>query len=118
MLSLANVKAIQAANDYAKDDYYSRASTEGDVWQGKLWKEFGASKELCPEDFKAALQSMPNPERAAIDLTFSAPKSVSIAMVLNAAIKADRIGAHSKAVSDTLAEIEKTKYRLVLRIIA
>lgn len=109
MLSLANVKTVQAANYYAKDDYYSRSSSEGDAWQGRLWKQFGKSKALHPEAFQKALKSMPNPERAAIDLTFSAPKSVSIAMILSDTAKADMLAAHHQAVKDTLAEIEQSE---------
>lgn len=110
MLSLANVKMVQAANYYQKDDYYTRSSDNTDTWQGKLSKQYSQNGgQVTAEDFTAALKSMPNQERAAIDLTFSAPKSVSIAMVLDESKKADMLAAHNKAVADTLQEIEENE---------
>ncbi|MBP2631449.1 MAG: TrwC relaxase [Firmicutes bacterium] len=99
----------QAANYYEKDDYYTRSSDNADTWQGKLSQCYGQRSQLTAGEFNAALKSMPNPERAAIDLTFSAPKSVSVAMVLDETKKADMIAAHNKAVTDTLDEIEKNE---------
>lgn len=109
MLSLSNVKMVQAANYYEKDDYYTRVSDNNDMWQGKLSERYGQNSYLTAGEFNVALQSMPNPERAGIDLTFSAPKSISIAMVLDETKKADMLAAHNKAVTDTLAEIEKNE---------
>ena len=109
LLSLSNVKMVQAASYYDKDDYYTRSSDNHDMWQGKLSEQYGQSNNLTAGEFNAALRSMPNPERAATDLTFSAPKSVSIAMVLDEVKKADMIAAHNQAVADTLEQIERNE---------
>ena len=106
MLSIANVKAVQAANYYERDDYYIRSLDEQDRWQGQLRTHYSNQEYVTPDDFNRALHTMPNPGRAAFDLTFSAPKSVSIVMTLTAESKADMLQAHSQAVKETLKEIE------------
>lgn len=106
MLSISNIGLNQASSYYEKDDYYSRSSTDGDDWQGKLKNNYSFSDKFNPVEFNQALKSMPNPKRVGFDLTFSAPKSVSIAMVLNDNLKSEIINAHNKAVSETLKEIE------------
>lgn len=106
MLSIANVKAVQAANYYERDDYYIRSLDEQDQWQGHLKTDYSKHEYVTPDDFNRALHAMPNPERAAFDLTFSAPKSVSIVMTLTAEGKADMLKAHSQAVKETLKEVE------------
>ncbi len=106
MLSIANVKAVQAANYYERDDYYIRSLDEQDQWQGRLKTQYSKHEYVTPDDFNRALHAMPNPERAAFDLTFSAPKSVSIVMTLTAKSKADMLQAHRQAVNETLKEVE------------
>lgn len=106
MLSIENIGLRQASTYYSEDDYYTRDANKTDEWQGKLASKYTSVKEFSAQDFDNALKSMPNPERAAYDLTFSAPKSVSIAMVLDNEKKTDMIQAHNKAVKDTLKEIE------------
>ncbi len=40
MLSIANVKSLQAANYYERDDYYIRCLDEQDSWQGELSTQY------------------------------------------------------------------------------
>lgn len=107
MLSIANIGLHQASNYYKKDDYYTRKLDKDDSWQGRLASQYKHGEEFDPKDFDNALNSMASPKRVGYDLTFSAPKSVSIAMVLDDEKKADMLAAHQQAVKDTLKEIEK-----------
>ena len=129
MLSLANVSAAQAENYYEKDDYY----TQGDPnlqsdsqWQGKgsaaLQLEGSVDKQVfqqllhgrTPEGKSLHSKAINSKKhRAATDYTFSAPKSVSIA----ALIQKDKrvIQAHDTAVKTALEVLEnryaKTRVR-------
>ena len=98
MLSLANVSASQAENYYESDDYYTEddPDLESDSqWQGSgaenldlegpvdkavfqhlLHGQTPAGKSLHSKAIKA------DNHRAATDYTFSAPKSVSIAALI------------------------------------
>ena len=120
MLSLANVSAAQAENYYEKDDYY----TQGDPglqsdsqWQGNGAEKLGLTGAVNKQVFQQLLHGQTpdgkslhskriNPEnhRAATDYTFSAPKSVSIA----ALIQKDKrvIQAHDAAVKTALEVLE------------
>ena len=129
MLSLANVSAAQAENYYEKDDYYSRGESEQALypdinlnpdsqWEGKGAAALALSGEVDKRIFKQLLHGQTpngrslhgqaiNPEnhRAATDYTFSAPKSVSIA----ALIQKDKrvIAAHDAAVKTALTVLEQ-----------
>ncbi|MDQ0202872.1 MobF family relaxase [Pectinatus haikarae] len=109
MLSIANIGLNQAGTYYDADDYYTRTANKNDNWQGKLASRYSRGNDFNPTDFNSALKSMPNAKRVGYDLTFSALKSVSIAMVLDNNKKGDMLVAHNKAVSDTLTEIEKNE---------
>ncbi|WP_336151779.1 MobF family relaxase [Acinetobacter ursingii] len=105
----------------SKDDYYSKEN-QPSQWQGKLAHELGLSGEVKKEQF-IDLMSGKDPRdytnqlrqdkfnkkdantRLAIDLTFSAPKSVSIESLVNANI--DVMKAHELAVKKTLEKIEE-----------
>ena len=120
MLSLANVSAAQAENYYEKDDYYTRG--DRDLQSDTQWRGQGAAflqlegavdqavfKQLLQgktPDGKSLHSKAINPEnhRAATDYTFSAPKSVSIA----ALIQKDKrvIAAHDEAVKTCLQVVE------------
>ncbi|MBB5335821.1 MobF family relaxase [Pectinatus brassicae] len=124
MLSIDNIGLNQASTYYSEDDYYTRNLNKDDEWQGNLTQKYSNEKGFSPKDFDNALKSMPNSKRAAYDLTFSAPKSVSIAMILDNEKKADMIQAHNKAVTDTIKEIEAneieariTKNRITERVL-
>ena len=120
MLSLANVSAAQAENYYEKDDYYTQGDPDlqsDSQWQGngaeKLGLEGAVDKAVFQQllhgqtpDGKSLHSKAINPEnhRAATDYTFSAPKSVSIA----ALIQKDKrvIQAHDEAVKTALTVLE------------
>jgi conjugative relaxase-like TrwC/TraI family protein len=120
MLTSANVSAAQAASYYEKDDYYTQgeADLEADTeWQGKGAASLHLSGPVEPEIFQQLLQGQtpdgeslhsrqidPSNHRAATDYTFSAPKSVSIA----ALIQKDKrvISAHDQAVKTALSVLE------------
>ncbi len=95
MLSIANISSSSAASSYYElDDYYAKDSEEHkglSGWFGRGAKELGLSGRVEPDAFKAMLEGkLPNGielgrtedglkiHAPGIDLTFSAPKSVSI----------------------------------------
>jgi len=114
MLSLSKpLKAGDTAKYHKKDDYYLQ---EGGFWQGKGAEELGLAGQIDNDDFKAVLNGLrPGTEdklrqdknsikeRAGNDLTFSAPKSVSIMALADERVKT----AHDKAVSRVLDFIEQ-----------
>lgn len=121
MISLKTIhrsSAAKATHYYAdqKDDYYSRDGTAAQ-WQGKAGEALGLSGEIRQEDFLRALRGDFGPDvalsrsirldakaRAALDMTFSPPKSVSIQALVgkDAAV----IEAHDRAVTHALAFVE------------
>ncbi|MBI5587052.1 MAG: relaxase domain-containing protein, partial [Deltaproteobacteria bacterium] len=113
MVSITNINSGQAGHYYARDDYYSNSHGQ---WTGKGAETLGLRGEVEKEDFQRLLtgrdrhgddlvQPGPKVHRAGVDLTFSAPKSVSI---LSHVIGDDRVKeAHEKAVSSTLSHIEE-----------
>lgn len=114
MLSLSRVSAGQAGNYFTKDDYYTK---EQGQWQGKGAEALGLAGHVEKEDFKRLIQGLDregNPlvtsqngreHRAGVDLTFSAPKSVSILSEVVGDLRMRE--AHQQAVSRTLEFIEK-----------
>ncbi|MFZ2634188.1 MAG: MobF family relaxase [Desulfosalsimonadaceae bacterium] len=114
MLSLsAPLKAGDAAQYHKKDDYYLQ---EGGFWHGKGAEDLGLTGQIDHDNFAEVLKGLrPGTEeklrldknsitdRAAIDLTFSAPKSVSIMALADERVK----GAHDEAVSTILDYIEQ-----------
>ena len=122
MLSVSSIGSASGAADYyGKDDYYvtGEADTPGLEWGGKGAEKVGLTGKARPEDFKAVLEgkheAFKDPERpdaqadgkhrAGWDLTFSAPKSVSLAILVG---KDDRLDkAHDKAVNTAMAYAEK-----------
>ncbi|MEM6867564.1 MAG: MobF family relaxase [Cyanobacteria bacterium P01_C01_bin.121] len=120
MLSNANVSAAQAANYYEKDDYYTQGDPDlesDSQWQGKGAAQLHLSGPVDKQTFQQLLHGQtpagnnlhgrridPTKHRAATDYTFSAPKSVSIA----ALIQKDKrvIQAHDSAVKTALEVLE------------
>ena len=89
MLSVASVRSASGAAAYfAKDDYYTaEGSSEVSAWGGEGATELGLSGEIGKDAFEGVLNGvLPGGEavaqvenrRAGVDLTFSAPKSVSV----------------------------------------
>ncbi|MCH1986474.1 relaxase domain-containing protein [Achromobacter xylosoxidans] len=127
MISLKTVHrsaATRASHYYAdqKDDYYSRDGTAAQ-WQGKAAEALGLTGTIYNQDeFLAALRGDFGPDiklsksirldseaRAALDITFSPPKSVSIQALIGK--DAAAIAAHDKAVTAALEFIESELVR-------
>jgi Ti-type conjugative transfer relaxase TraA len=125
MLSISSRTAGSAASYYIhnqkdgqKEDYYSKEG-EGQ-WQGKGAENLGLTGTVSERDFVALAngfnpktgeklaQNAGQKERVAgFDLTFSAPKSVSIAMQVSNPIDAQKIQeAHDKAVTAALLFVQ------------
>ena len=115
MVSITNVSSGQAETYYQRDNYYS--SVTGD-WQGKGAEALGLQGEVRKEDFQRLLLGQDkignqlvsvggeeHKHRAGVDLTFSAPKSVSI---VSEVLGDSRVkDAHNEAVSKTLNYVEQ-----------
>lgn len=122
MLSVTKVKSTAKTTSYfAKDDYYVSNDPNHQKfsnWYGKGANELGLDGSVAAEDFKNILEGkLSNGQVIGVqkgmdlvhdpgrDLTFSAPKSVSIL----ALVYGDQrlLEAHNQAVKNTLDEIEK-----------
>lgn len=115
MLSISNVSNAAGASSYYEkaDDYYSQDCSPS-IWSGRAAKILNLTGEVKPEDFRALLDGrLPsgdqihraaNGRRGGTDLTFSAPKSVS----MQAMIGSDHrlFLAHESAVSRALEYAE------------
>ena len=125
MLSIGAIaSAAQGASYYEKDGYYAKDDPEhrdASAWFGKGAEALGLSGPVDPDTFKAILEGkVPDgsgtelgkrgkdgeiTHRPGRDLTFSAPKSVSIAALVGGDERI--VGAHDRAVQATLAWVEK-----------
>ncbi|AOR79410.1 MobF family relaxase [Novosphingobium resinovorum] len=117
--SVAALKsAAQASSYYEADDYYSEGGEAPSAWFGEGAKALGLVGEVDRAAFRSGLEGqLPNGQklgtirngerehRPGWDVTFSAPKSVSIM----AEVAGDRrlVGAHDKAVRTALDYIER-----------
>lgn len=102
----------------AADDYYAKDG-EAQVWQGKGAALLGLVGEVDADRFRQLLAGQVEPGRSnarrstrddakiriGIDLTFSAPKSVSLLALIGG--DAAVVAAHDRAVSLTLADVER-----------
>jgi conjugative relaxase-like TrwC/TraI family protein len=104
MLSISNIGNKQASSYYEKDNYYCRRDDMDNAWQGKLVELAELPPQVVREDFNAFIKG--RDERAGFDLCFSAPKSVSVAMVTDDQTRRDMVAAHDAAVASVLAKIE------------
>lgn len=121
MLSISVIKNSQAAVSYYEqaDDYYSEDGKAPTGWVGEGAAALGLSGEVDPGQFKALLEGrLPDStelgrggkdsereHKAGWDLTFSAPKSVSIVGLAGGDTRL--IEAHDAAVKAALATIER-----------
>ena len=125
MLSIGALSsAAQGASYYERDGYYAKDDPEhrdASGWTGKGAEELGLTGPVDPDTFRAVLEGkVPDGSgtelgrrgkdgeilhRPGRDLTFSAPKSVS----LGALVGGDKriVETHDKAVAATLAWVEK-----------
>ncbi len=124
MLSVASVRSASgAANYYGKDDFASadyyagKDAGEVSIWAGAGAEAVGLTGDVGKADLERTLNGeLPSGEkvgqvenrRAGIDLTFSAPKSVSLmAYVAGDKRILGKDGAHMAAVRQTMAWVEK-----------
>ena len=125
MLSIgALASAAQGASYYERDGYYAKDDPEhkaASAWAGKGAEELGLKGPVDPETFRAVLEGkVPDGSNTRLgrrgkdgeilhrpgrDLTFSAPKSVSIAALVGGDERI--VEAHDRAVAATLAWVEK-----------
>ena len=99
-----------AQSYYTKDCYYTRDINQQDHWQGKLCKQLA----LDENNFDAVQFNnliFENPKRAGYDLCFSAPKSVSVAMITDDNVRQDMLLAHNAAIEKVLNQIEEYETR-------
>lgn len=119
MLSVASVRSASGAAGYfAKDDYYTvDDSSEVSAWGGEGASDLGLTGEVAKDAFEGILNGiLPGGEgvaqvenrRSGVDLTFSAPKSVSLlAYVTGDKRILGENGANMKAVARAMAWVEK-----------
>lgn len=115
MLSIANVDSGSKAASYYEqsDDYYS-SDRSPSVWSGKAASALGLSGEVAASAFRDLLAGdLPNGahihnaaagRRGGTDLTFSAPKSISLQALAGGDTRL--LEAHETAVSRALAYVE------------
>lgn len=111
------ISAAQASTYYQNDNYYTRDQNEAaSEWFGEGARLQGLEGEVTAKEFQEVLEGelpdgtvvgmLSNREhRAGVDLTFSAPKSVSIMALVAGDDRVTR--AHMGAVKETLAWTEK-----------
>ena len=119
MLSTSNLKSAQAATYFEKDDYYSHEEGPNrSRWFGQGAERLNLSGGVEQETFQQILQGKspegqplfsrridPATRRAATDFTFSAPKSVSVAALVQGDSRV--IQAHHTAVDRALKVLEE-----------
>lgn len=114
MISIHGVSSAGAAFSYfsEKDDYY-RADASSAEWHGKGAAMAGLSGDVDSQDFRAVLEGKINGAQVGHadahapgwDMTFSAPKSVSIAALVN---RDERlVAAHDQATRAALDHVER-----------
>lgn len=117
MLSITNMTSEQASHYHKEEQNYYQKNNEIGVWQGKGAESLNLQGNISHEQFDRLCHGI-NPitdevlvdssKRAGTDLTFSAPKSVSILMELSSNDEELKIrAAHDKAVEETLKFIEE-----------
>ncbi|MEO0434303.1 MAG: MobF family relaxase [Cyanobacteria bacterium J06656_5] len=119
---MSNVSAAQAENYYDKDDYYTQdlqpsQPRPSSQWTGKGAATLGLTSDVTKSTFQTLLQGETpggqslharkidlTKHRAATDYTFSAPKSVSIAGLIQKDWRV--LAAHDQAVETALTILE------------
>ncbi|PSN13073.1 hypothetical protein C7293_17465 [filamentous cyanobacterium CCT1] len=119
MLSTSNLSAAQAETYYTHEDYYSaEEAAHPTKWVGKGAASLGLAGVVNQQEFSQLLSGQapdgqtltgkvvdPEKRRAATDFTFSAPKSVSIAALVQ---QDERVlEAHHQAVTKALSVLEE-----------
>jgi len=130
MLSITKIKNSSKTTKYfAKDDYYATNDSnhlKSSSWYGQGAQELNLENHVSSEKFQEILEGkLPNGKKIGVsrgqelihdagrDLTFSAPKSVSIMALV---YEDERlIEAHNQAVRKTLDEIEKNYLKVRIK---
>ena len=123
MFKATVISPQQAEHYYRQENYYSEEeSQQNSEWYGKGAEKLGLKGHVKSSDFSGLLHGeLPNgekfrkrppthseyKERAGVDLTFSAPKSVSLAVLVNGDKQLEE--AHREAVKTTL-QIAEERY--------
>lgn len=115
MMTVQTVSAGMATTYYNKDNYYTKDLSSLDSWQGVISKKLDLENtKIEPQIFDNFVKKMTernggndNKKRVGIDLTFSCPKSISLAMAKDDETKKDMLEAEQKAIKEALEEIEK-----------
>lgn len=115
MMTVQTVSAGMATTYYNKDNYYTKDLSSFDSWQGAISKKLDLENiKIEPKIFDNFVKKMTernggndNKKRVGIDLTFSCPKSISLATAKDIETKKDILEAQQKAVTETLDFIEK-----------
>ncbi|MFZ5996388.1 MAG: MobF family relaxase [Nitrospirota bacterium] len=114
MVSITGISTNQASHYFLKDDYYTRNIGK---WYGKGAEELSLAGEVKKEDFERLLKGLDpkgkelvgtgvnGEHRAGLDVTFSAPKSVSILAEVLGDTRVRQ--AHEKAINRTLNYLEQ-----------
>lgn len=117
MLSISRVNINQVSNYFIKDENYYAAEGFG-KWHGKLADEINYQgmveanvfdKEIKTLNEKALIQNKSNkkePPQIGIDMTFSAPKSCSIAMNMSDDLRKKIINTWNDSIKESLNHIE------------
>jgi conjugative relaxase-like TrwC/TraI family protein len=104
---------------HGRDDYYSGRGEAAGEWLGAGARELGLEGQVSAGEFTALLEgrdprapesrlraSSSQPEVAALDLTFSAPKSVSVLFAVAPEISETLVECHEEAVRAALGFLE------------
>jgi conjugative relaxase-like TrwC/TraI family protein len=119
MLSTSNLFAAQAETYYTKEDYYSaEEAAHPTKWMGKGAASLGLAGVVNQQEFSQMLSGQapdgrsltgkvvdPEKRRAATDFTFSAPKGISIAALVQQDARV--LEAHHQAVAKALSVLEE-----------
>ena len=109
MMSCSALTPAQAESYFEKEaEYYTKNMTNYDRWHGTLAETIGLKGECSKEQLDNMLKHIKEEgrERAGVDCTFSAPKSVSLAMAKDEKTRDDMRAAHQKAVARIADKIE------------
>ena len=111
MMSCSFLSSGQAGTYFQHEkDYYTKNLTNYDKWHGTLAETLGLENEVSKEQFDKMLDNINNDKgrdkRAALDCTFSAPKSVSLSLAKDQNTRDDMIKSHQVAVSKIANKIE------------
>ena len=122
MLTIATITPEQGEQYYQQENYYSKnAALENSSWWGKGAASLGLSGQISDssaytnvvhgkspdgtQELRCKPRNKETQERAGVDLTFSAPKSVSLACLVGGDSRLEE--AHRNAVKRTLEIIER-----------